>query len=209
MAIKSLDQLKPLLQQRRGNSLPLRQWMVRSAVTMLLTRTHPTSIVLIRRAIREGDPWSGDMSLPGGRKEKSDKNTFETAIRETQEEIGLDLHKDGQFLGRLSDVMTRAHEANIPMAVTPFVFEIADISALQLSDEAKAIVSVPLEFLGNNQNRETMVWQQGLMRANVPCYHYEGHRIWGLTLIMLDELIRLAGGEISRWQDWARLVGLR
>src|SRR5450432_2372229 len=60
-------------------------------------------VLLIERAIREGDPWSGHMALPGGHADPADADLSATAERETLEEVGLDLRAIGERLGRLSD----------------------------------------------------------------------------------------------------------
>lgn len=143
--------------------------------------------------------------MPGGRKEVGDNNSFETALRETREEVGLDLNCHGRYLGRLSDVTTRSHEGIKPMAVSPFVFAIDSPERLTLSNEAKEIVSIPLAYLMQPSNRDTMTW--GKLR--VPCYHYNDARVWGLTLMMLDELVRLAGGDIKRTNDWLKMFGIK
>ena len=104
------------------------------------------SILLMRRPVKSGDPWSGDMCMPGGRKDPGDNHSFDTVLRETREEIAIDLERDAEFLGRLSDVVTRAHEGAKPMVVTPFVFALKTEATWQLSDEAREIISVPLAF---------------------------------------------------------------
>lgn len=204
-----LSDIEKQLATHDGRKIPGRRWMVRSAVTMLLVNEDEPSIMLMRRPVKKGDPWSGDMCLPGGRKDPTDKNSFATATRETLEEVGLDLHKQGQYLGRLSDVMTRAHEGRKPMVVTPFVFSIDSAQNLNLSEEAREIISVPIEFLADPNNRQTMNWKVGLATWRLPCYHFNDARIWGLTLMMLDELIRLSGGRIPFGDNWMRFVGLK
>ena len=59
-------------------------------------------LLIIRRAERLGDPWSGQMALPGGRRETVDSSLRETAMRETAEEIGVDLGREA-MLGQLDD----------------------------------------------------------------------------------------------------------
>lgn len=174
---------------------------------ILVAQDEP-AVILIRRPIKQGDPWSGDMCFPGGRKELRDNNSFATALRETREEVGIDLQRQGAFLGRLSDVLTRAHETK-PMVVSPYVFSITSAQQLTLSEEAQEIITVPLAFLANAGNRETLRWRVGPASLRMPCYYYQGARIWGMTLIMLDELVRIAGGGIPFADNWFRLFGLR
>src|SRR6267142_2560248 len=76
--------------------------------------------LFIRRADHPGDPWSGDAAFPGGRREPADASLWETAMRETLEETGLDLRASGSLLGPLDDVHPRV--VVLPnLNVTPFV----------------------------------------------------------------------------------------
>jgi 8-oxo-dGTP pyrophosphatase MutT (NUDIX family) len=70
---------------------------------MLRERNLGLELLVIRRAENELDPWSGHMALPGGGREPGDDSVYDTARRETLEEIGVDLY-EGRFLGRLDDV---------------------------------------------------------------------------------------------------------
>ena len=65
-----------------------------AAVAMLLTETGDTTkVLLVKRATREADPWSGHMAFPGGRLGHGDRDLMSTACRETREETGIDLTK--------------------------------------------------------------------------------------------------------------------
>jgi len=124
-------------------------------------------------------------------------NPLDTAIRETAEEIGLQVAADS-FIGRLSDVVTRKHEHWRPMIVTPYIFRLQSELDLTLGDEAVKVIQVPLSYFADAANRELMHWNTGRMTWEMPCYFYEGCRIWGLTLLMLRELVQLQHG--TRWQ---------
>ncbi|MEP6687797.1 MAG: NUDIX domain-containing protein, partial [Gemmatimonadales bacterium] len=80
----------------------------------------PDAVLLIRRADRAGDPWSGHMALPGGRREETDPDLVATAVRETFEEVGLSL-APADLLGSLDDVVPRTPVLP-PIAVRPYVF---------------------------------------------------------------------------------------
>ncbi len=126
----------------------------------------------------------------------SDVSPLVTAIRETREEIGIEVPEDN-YLGRLSDVVTRKHEHWRPMIVTPHVFRIGDDIAPSLNHEAVETVQVPLQFFAQEANRQKMHWRTGRVTWEMPCFFYEERRIWGLTLLMLRELIQLVHG--SKW----------
>ena len=96
----------------------------RAAVALLLRVSHGgVELLLIRRAEREGDPWSGHMALPGGRWQPGDGNLATTAARETREEVGIDLWRHGRRLGELDELAPRS--ARIPsIVVSPFVYHV-------------------------------------------------------------------------------------
>ena len=94
-----------------------------AAVAVVLVPS-PDAVLLIRRAERSGDPWSGHMALPGGRREDIDLDLIATAVRETWEEVGLTLtHAD--LLGSLDDVVPRTPVLP-PIAVRPYVFSLPE-----------------------------------------------------------------------------------
>jgi len=166
--------------------------MKRSAVALILqVREGELHILMIKRAEREGDPWSGHMAFPGGRKEPGDAHGFDCAVRETREEVGLQLHPEHTCIGRLSEINAMSRVRGLGMAVTPYVFRLENEVAFSPNHEVAEVVWVPLEFLLEPENREKMVWQFKGMDIPLPCYHYKGRRIWGLSLRMLDELLSL------------------
>ena len=79
--------------------------LIWAAVAVILA-PDPDALLLIRRAERAGDPWSGHMALPGGRQEPTEPDLFTTAVRETAEEVGLTLGRRN-LIGALDDVVPR------------------------------------------------------------------------------------------------------
>lgn len=193
--MKNISQLELLLRSRRAKTRLFRRFMVRSSVAAIVRECEndpdQLEVLLIKRAERTGDRWSGHMAFPGGREEKADKSVRGTAIRETSEEIGLELPKHN-YMGRLSDVMTLAHGSKKPMVVSPYVFRLAGHPKLVLNHEVAEVVWLPLSFLADPGNRESMRWDKNGVGIKLPCYHYNGYKVWGLTLRMLDELTHLA-----------------
>lgn len=186
------SQLTSQLAAHRHRRLPGRRWLARAVVAVVL-RDEPGQgpcVLLMRRAQRTGDPWSGHMSFPGGRLSPADASGFHAAMREALEETGLQLRED-EFVGRLSDVVTRRHERPVPMLVSPYVFKLERETAWTLNHEAVETLWVPLDFLADHRNRAPLTWRVGVLNLRLPSYVYEGRTIWGLTLLMLNELIRL------------------
>ena len=89
-----------------------------AAVALMLRERGGLEVFVIKRADRIGDPWSGHMALPGGRREPADKDAYDTARRETLEEVGVDL-TEGKLLGRLDDMGPRS--AGRQFVVSTFV----------------------------------------------------------------------------------------
>ncbi|MFT5576172.1 MAG: 8-oxo-dGTP pyrophosphatase MutT (NUDIX family) [Bermanella sp.] len=171
-----------------------RRWVKRSAVALLVRdgKAGP-EVLMIKRADREGDPWSGHMAFPGGRMETDDQHSRATAERETREEIGVDPEQVGHCIGRLSDILSRPHSGRRPMVITPYVYIVQVIPEPKPNHEVAEVIWVPLLYLADKANREQMVWERGRLKLHLPCYLYKDRRIWGLSLVMLDELIGLFG----------------
>lgn len=204
MPVSPLHLIETRLGRHRPGKKLLRRFMKRSAVAMILqVHDDEPHILMIKRAEREGDPWSGHMAFPGGRMETADRNGFAVAVRETGEEIGLHLGERDRCIGRLSELNARPHRGTFGMAVSPFVFRLEREAALSLNHEVDEVIWVPFSFLMNENNREEMLWQYKGAEIPVPCYHYEGRCIWGLSLMMLGELLDIAGNrrlDRSRWR---------
>lgn len=205
MSVSLLQLIETRLSGHNPGKKLLRGLMKRSAVAMILqVRDGELHILMIKRAEREGDPWSGHMAFPGGRMDKIDANGFAVALRETEEEVGLALGAEDECIGRLSDLNARPHKGTFGMAVTPFVFRLAREVEFVPNYEVAEVVWIPLEFLLEPENRQQMVWEYKGMEIPMPCYMYGNRRIWGLSLMMLDELMDLIEGDDSRRSSWRR-----
>jgi len=191
-----LAEVQQLLQQRRAGRKWYRRWAPRAAVAMALReQAGSLSVLMIERASRVGDPWSGHMAFPGGMMERTDRDSLATARRETAEEVGLELAGRGQLLGRLSEISARAHRGRWPMVITPYVFALNSIPRLKLNHEVADTLWVPLSFFIETENRQSMRWRYRGVEQVLPCYLYRERRIWGLSLMMLDELLALLQAE--------------
>ena len=205
MSVSLLQLITTKLAQHSPSKPRLRPLMKRSAVAMILqVQAGELHILMIKRAEREGDLWSGHMAFPGGRMEKADANGFAVAVRETAEEIGIELGEEDECIGRLSDLNARPRKTALGMAVSPFVFRLDREVEFTPNYEVAETVWVPLEYLLEESNRETMQWNWKGMEIPMPCYMYEGYCIWGLSLMMLDELADLVVENSARRASWRR-----
>lgn len=147
-------------------------------------------LLFIRRAEHPRDPWSGHMGFPGGRVDAADRDPLATAIRETREELNLDLEAAGDLVGPLSEVRTHLAPTAAPRSVVPFVFELREPGAvLRANSEVQEIVWVPVGFLADRTNRGVMTFRRRGIPLPLPCYRFGGRVIWGLTLRVVDEML--------------------
>ena len=164
----------------------------RAAVAIMVREgQEATELLMIRRATREGDPWSGHMGFPGGRRDPEDPSNFSCALRETEEELGVDLSQWGAPLGELSDVNTGWRKDRPEILVTPFIFSVSELPELAPNDEVDDVVWVPLHFLMDEGNREPLEWKWKGQKMETDSYLYDCYRIWGLSLMMIDEMMGL------------------
>ena len=160
----------------------------RAAIALVLVeRDAGLEVLLIERATRDGDPWSGQMALPGGHVDAADESLSATAERETLEEVGLDLRRGSEHLGRLSDCTP---VRGVPIAVRPFVYLVPSVPTLSLSAEVRQAIWVPIGPLQSGERRTTYSLERGGQRLQFPAWDVEGRIVWGLTYRVLDEFFR-------------------
>jgi 8-oxo-dGTP pyrophosphatase MutT (NUDIX family) len=150
-------------------------------------------LLMIKRAEAERDPWSGHVACPGGRMEPGDHDLQQTAIRETWEETGIDVARDGEILGTLDDVAPRTPVLP-PIIVRPYVGVVRPDVRIVPSPEVAEAFWVPLSAL-----RERAAWGMGLVRVRDreeerPTFRHGAYTVWGLTERVLKQLMERMGG---------------
>ncbi len=186
-----LDRVRAAIAGRSPRSIEGPDVARRAAVSAILRPGEgDIEVLLIRRAERANDPWSGHMAFPGGGHDARDADLTATAMRETLEEVGLRLADHGRLLGRLDDVRAMARGAVTDLVVTPFVFELEGAAALTTSDEVSEIHWAPLGPMLRGERDATIdyVWQgQTLKLPGFRLASATDERIvWGLTHKMLS-----------------------
>src|SRR5437867_5071185 len=121
--------------------------MIAAAVAVILRDgAEGLETLFIHRAVRAGDTWSGQIAFPGGRREPTDADLRATAIRETREEVGVDLTA-AEPLGVLDDMYPRTPVLP-PVVVRPFVFGLVERPPITLNDgEVREAFWVPFRAL--------------------------------------------------------------
>ncbi len=161
-----------------------------AAVALILTpaeRGDQLALLLVKRAEQRGDPWSGQMALPGGRREREDQRLLETALRETREETGIALSANA-LLGELDDLHPRTRVLP-PIVVRPFVFGLPARPVVRLSQEVDLTLWVPLPELIASQ-REVELEVRGRHRTE-ESFLIGSHIVWGMTHRILKPFIEL------------------
>jgi 8-oxo-dGTP pyrophosphatase MutT (NUDIX family) len=156
---------------------------VHAAVATVLRRG-PTGaeVLYIKRAEREGDPWSGHVAFPGGMRAPIDQTLLDTARRETAEEVGLELDA-ASFVAPLGAVS--AVRNGVRAAQFVFAFDDAPL-ALTLSREVAATLWVPLESAAALDASRSAV--------ELPSLQFGSYLVWGMTYRMTRRLLVAARG---------------
>lgn len=170
------------------------EWLAkeRAAVAAVIDFNAPDArVLLMQRTTRPTDRWSGHVSFPGGRAEPEDPDLLATAVRETREEVGLDLRDTATLLGQLDGVQAVARGRILPMTITPFVFALEKAAPLTLSEEAEAVFWLPLKAAAEGELDATYDWKAGPLSMPLPAWVWQDRTVWGLTYQMLMSLVDL------------------
>ena len=149
-------------------------------------------LLLIKRATVSGDPWSGHMAFPGGRRDPADRSGLDTAVRETMEEVGIDLSAEDALLGRLDDVQPRSSGA-LSVVVSPYVFLAPTGARVRLNQEVALAVWVPrFELADPASATEHFHALESGDTLTFPAIAYQDHVIWGITHRIIAQFLEVA-----------------
>ncbi|WP_419736868.1 CoA pyrophosphatase [Pseudomonas sp. COR18] len=156
-----------------------------AAVLVPITRSEEPELVLTLRASGLST-HGGEVAFPGGRRDPEDPDLVFTALREAEEEIGL---APGlvEIVGPLSPLVSL-----YGLKVTPYVGLVPDFVEYRANDaEIAAVFNVPLAFFREDPREHTHRIDYQGRSCYVPSYRYGEYKIWGLTAIMIVELVNL------------------
>jgi len=184
--------------ERLGGTLPLREPSAgpQAAVAVVLREAAGgLEVLLIRRAEHPRDPWSGHVSLPGGRREPSDAGLLATAVRETLEEVGLDLAAAAP-LGALETMRPRLAIFR-RLTIAPFVFALPGAFEPRLSSEVVRTFWLPLGPVRRGELDGGIVWRAAGVPLHLPAWKFDGETVWGLTHRILKDLLERLGPAVT------------
>ena len=154
-----------------------------AAVALLLKPvSHVLKILFVKRVENPADPWSGQMALPGGKRDAKDQNLKQTVVRETLEETNIKLLDRCRFLG----VMEALRSTQRPeMKILPFVVLLKHDPSIKLNEELEGFVWISLKDL---------LQHKGIVKFSFGefCAYIVGNTIiWGLTYRILEKFIHI------------------
>ena len=160
--------------------------IVEAVVAVILhEETHSDlNVLLIHRAERTDDPWSGQIGLPGGKVEQSDSSARAALKREVREEVGLDLDEEGEELGTLS---LGSPMRRLDVKVQPWVYGLHRSPEIRTGPEVQEAFWVSLSRLPSL--RTTTQIEVGGTRRVVEAFLVDRHVVWGFTHRVLNELL--------------------
>jgi 8-oxo-dGTP pyrophosphatase MutT (NUDIX family) len=165
--------------------------LTNAAVVMILKKSANYSEALfIKRSINDQDVFSGHMAFPGGKKNVDDKTLLDTAIRETYEEVGINLQNKSIILGELDDCKPNNPKAR-GVVVTPYVSCLADKSVIKIDHkEVSDYIWIPILDLYKQYRTNLSSYGFEFNKKRYE-YRYEDYFIWGLTGRIITQFMEL------------------
>lgn len=205
----SLDTLILMLKERLSSSLPGakaqelmapsfrndyqrdKSLLSLSAVLLLLYSKEDTPYFVLMKRSSKLRTHRGQISFPGGQKDKLDDSFYHTALRETFEELGVE-QKHIKLLGELTPLY-------IPISnfmVHPFVaYADSLIQFMPNNQEVEEVIELPVTKLLDSQCIKKEVWEKNGKTYCRPFFAFNGHKVWGATAMILSEFRELLLGK--------------
>lgn len=189
----SLEEIKLALDERDHAPARFRPDPSHASVAMItVPGDSELEVCFILRAKRDGDPWSGQVALPGGRADRGDSDAYAVAERETTEEIGLILEPSH----RLGPLPVRP-DVRGSLTLSPFMYHLPAGAKRLASPKDPAEVArvfwVPMSHLFDERAVTELDYPLGGSVSSFPGIGYDGEIIWGLTLRILNSFAEVMG----------------
>lgn len=194
----TIEEIRANLRSREHEPAEFQPHSAQAAVAMILADgERGLDVCFIRRAEREGDPWSGQVAFPGGRAETGDPHAMAVAERETFEEIGLRLRSEH----RLGPLPVRPIQRQALNYLSPFVYHVESqaqtIARAREKHEVASVFWVPLPHLFDRSAATELEYPMGGTATRFPGIRYGEHVIWGLTLRVLESFAEIMQRDLA------------
>ncbi len=165
---------------------PYREPRGQAAVLVpVIDSDHPELLLTLRPGAMNAH--GGEVAWPGGRQDEGDESLLHTALRETEEELGI-APRQIEVVGELRPFISK-----FGLLVTPYVGLLdSPVDLVPNPAEVESVFAVPMPWLLEDPRSSTDVIERHGERHEVPVYHYDGFKIWGLTAMILREFINSA-----------------
>lgn len=195
MRAETIKKLEALLNERDAEQISMDGDHVHAAVMIILKYDDDGfSMLFIKRPDNANDPFSGHIAFPGGKLREEDGTKLDAAIRETLEEVGVNIQAAGRVLGSLDDVNpNNPRAANI--IVTPYVsFLPEDVELRPCEYEVEAALWIPVTHLTDENNFLIRLREREGRKKEDYVYSYGKYIIWGMTGRILRQFLELSSG---------------
>ena len=155
-------------------------------IILMKNKTDKEYSILFTKRSANLSSHSGEVSFPGGKWEEGDENLFQTALRESNEEINLNV-SNIKLLGHLNFLLSR-HK----IEVNPYVVFLEKFQEFEGNFEIDTIFTVPVNFLMNPLNVIYNQFKRNDFKASIPSWVYNGNRIWGLTAMITADFLNIS-----------------
>ena len=185
------------IRQGLAGHQPLKNQQIdkRASVLIPLLESEGELFVLLTQRSEQLRSHAGQVSFPGGKQDTQDKNSLETALRETHEEIGLP-PENVEIIGTLDQILSLHY-----YLVTPFVGLIPEkFVPLPNADEIEAVFKVPLTFFMDGDNHWTEEFKTPIATVLTHHFDYQNFDIWGLTAKLILHLLEIGLGHVPDFQ---------
>ena len=177
--MSALDNIREKLKTSGGEN-------ANAAVAILFRKVDgELELLLVKRAEVLGDPWSGDIAFPGGKRAPQDRDIMHTVVREVREETNVDLEAN-TFLGKMDIVFSTVRPE---YSILPLVFLQNMEPDMKINEELTSFLWTPFNKLVRSRGRTR------IKNFEVSVFHVNEEVVWGLTYRIIENLVELAMGN--------------
>jgi len=175
-----IEQIRSVL-TNKINPKPLSELDENELASVLIVIYGKDPFVIMTEKAKNLKVHAGEIAFPGGKWYGKDHDLLETAIRETKEELCLEVSKE-QVVGQLDNVITLNSKYNI----TPFIAILETIPSLKTNSEVESILHIPLESFLNTMDEDDLPEHRSIKEMYT--FTFENHHVWGASARMLKQI---------------------